>query len=141
MYRLVIVLEKRTLVHDLKTLELLRTLETESNPKVQNNRFAAKRVRLFYACSAAFTAVECYAHKLLAGNDQSVHANSRMSILMCTLVPGMLCTEHVLQSLPAGPAIFKQTWYSGGLQRSHSRRGCSVSSQSTQVACVCVGME
>lgn len=33
--RLVVVLEKRALVHDLKTLELLRTLETESNPKVQ----------------------------------------------------------------------------------------------------------
>lgn len=32
--RLVVVLERRTLVHDLKTLELLRTLETPSNPKV-----------------------------------------------------------------------------------------------------------
>lgn len=31
---LVVVLERRTLVHDLKTLELLRTLETPSNPKV-----------------------------------------------------------------------------------------------------------
>ncbi|KAA6416714.1 MAG: autophagy-related 18-like [Trebouxia sp. A1-2] len=31
--RLVVVLERRTLVHDLKTLELLRTLETPSNPK------------------------------------------------------------------------------------------------------------
>ena len=29
------VLERRTLVHDLKTLELLRTLETPPNPKVQ----------------------------------------------------------------------------------------------------------
>ena len=33
-HRLVVVLERRTLVHDLKTLELLRTLETPSNPKV-----------------------------------------------------------------------------------------------------------
>ena len=32
--RLVVVLDRRTLVHDLKTLELLRTLETESNPQV-----------------------------------------------------------------------------------------------------------
>ena len=32
--RLVVVLERRTLVHDLKTLELLRTVETPSNPKV-----------------------------------------------------------------------------------------------------------
>lgn len=32
--RLVVVLERRTLVHDLKTLELLRTLETEANPQV-----------------------------------------------------------------------------------------------------------
>lgn len=31
---LVVVLERRTLVHDLKTLELLRTLETPANPKV-----------------------------------------------------------------------------------------------------------
>ncbi|KAL3132486.1 hypothetical protein ABBQ32_009034 [Trebouxia sp. C0010 RCD-2024] len=31
--RLVVVLERRTLVHDLKTLELLRTLETPSNPQ------------------------------------------------------------------------------------------------------------
>lgn len=31
--RLVVVLERRTLVHDLKTLELLRTLETEANPQ------------------------------------------------------------------------------------------------------------
>lgn len=36
-FRLVVVLEKRTLVHDLKTLELLRTLETESNPKVRSS--------------------------------------------------------------------------------------------------------
>ena len=40
--RLVVVLERRTLVHDLKTLELLRTLETPSNPKVlRQSRFAA----------------------------------------------------------------------------------------------------
>ena len=31
---LVVILERRTLVHDLKTLELLRTLETPANPKV-----------------------------------------------------------------------------------------------------------
>lgn len=34
MCSLVVVLERRTLVHDLKTLELLRTLESPANPKV-----------------------------------------------------------------------------------------------------------
>lgn len=37
MLRLVVVLERRALVHDLKTLELLRTLETDANPKVGSN--------------------------------------------------------------------------------------------------------
>ena len=38
--RLVVVLERRTLVHDLKTLELLRTLETPSNSKVKQQNFS-----------------------------------------------------------------------------------------------------
>jgi len=41
--RLVVVLERRTLVHDLKTLELLRTLETPSNPKVTADRTSQSR--------------------------------------------------------------------------------------------------
>lgn len=49
--RLVVVLEKRTLVHDLKTLELLRTLETESNPKVRSG------IDVNLACSSAVTPV------------------------------------------------------------------------------------
>lgn len=36
---LVVVLERRSLVHDLKTLELLRTLETPANPKVCQGPF------------------------------------------------------------------------------------------------------
>ena len=43
--RLVVVLERRTLVHDLKTLELLRTIETPPNPKV-----AAFLVTSFVLC-------------------------------------------------------------------------------------------
>ncbi len=45
--RLVVVLERRTLVHDLKTLELLRTLETPPNPKVLLDQKAALS---FYPC-------------------------------------------------------------------------------------------
>lgn len=39
MCSLVVILERRTLVHDLKTLELLRTLETPANPKVCHDPF------------------------------------------------------------------------------------------------------
>lgn len=43
---LVVVLERRTLVHDLKTLELLRTLETPSNPQVPANSHFCGNYRL-----------------------------------------------------------------------------------------------
>ena len=56
--RLVVVLERRTLVHDLKTLELLRTIETEPNPKVPSLSEHCQATHLAY--SACYMQVQAW---------------------------------------------------------------------------------